>query len=178
ENLQLNGLHQLLVYADDLNMLGENPQTIRENTGILPEESKAIGLEVWTDGDDNGDDDDCGDDGDGVENGGDDGDDDDDGGGGNDGNIDDVMVILRRYINISGYLASKSYLDEGDNVGEMSPGSNAESYPAFAHIGLRENLGKKPQPDNLLRPEIEPGHMVSRLDALTATPQVCMMYSM
>ncbi|KAJ4447243.1 hypothetical protein ANN_09247 [Periplaneta americana] len=24
----------------------------------------------------------------------------------------------------------------------MSPGSNTESYPAFAHIGLRENLGK------------------------------------
>ncbi|KAJ4449070.1 hypothetical protein ANN_00465 [Periplaneta americana] len=39
---------------------------------------------------------------------------------------------------IFGYLAS----DEGDNAGEMSPGSNTESYPAFAHIGLRENPGK------------------------------------
>ncbi|KAJ4433706.1 hypothetical protein ANN_16017 [Periplaneta americana] len=29
-----------------------------------------------------------------------------------------------------------------DNAGEMSPGSNTESYPAFAHIGLRENPGK------------------------------------
>ncbi|KAJ4439137.1 hypothetical protein ANN_15094 [Periplaneta americana] len=28
----------------------------------------------------------------------------------------------------------------------MSPGSSTESYPAFAHIGLRENRGKKPQP--------------------------------
>ncbi|KAJ4442515.1 hypothetical protein ANN_04102 [Periplaneta americana] len=32
--------------TDDVNMLGENPQTIRENTGILLEVSKEIGLEV------------------------------------------------------------------------------------------------------------------------------------
>ncbi|KAJ4428526.1 hypothetical protein ANN_24570 [Periplaneta americana] len=44
EGLELNGLHQLLVYADDVNMLAENPQTIRENKGILLEENKAIDL--------------------------------------------------------------------------------------------------------------------------------------
>ncbi|KAJ4439571.1 hypothetical protein ANN_07698 [Periplaneta americana] len=46
QGLELKGLHQLLFYADDVNMLGENTQTVRENTEILLEASKAIGLEV------------------------------------------------------------------------------------------------------------------------------------
>ncbi|KAJ4451247.1 hypothetical protein ANN_02708 [Periplaneta americana] len=45
EGLELNGLHQLLVYEDNVNMLVQIPQTIRENAEILVEASKAIGLE-------------------------------------------------------------------------------------------------------------------------------------
>ncbi|KAJ4444324.1 hypothetical protein ANN_06116, partial [Periplaneta americana] len=47
ERLELNGLHRLLVYADDVNMIGEYPQTIRENTGILLEVSKEIGICIF-----------------------------------------------------------------------------------------------------------------------------------
>ncbi|KAJ4430194.1 hypothetical protein ANN_22404 [Periplaneta americana] len=63
-------------------------------------------------------------------------------------------VILRRFIDILGYLASEG--DEGDNARGTSPGSSTESYPAFAHIELRENPIKKPQTGNLSRPGIEP----------------------
>ena len=42
----MNGKYQLLVYADDVNMLGENLQAIRENTEIFIRASKDIGLEV------------------------------------------------------------------------------------------------------------------------------------
>ena len=38
--------HHLLVYADDVNMLGENLQAVRENTEIFIKASKDIGLEV------------------------------------------------------------------------------------------------------------------------------------
>ena len=42
----MNGKHQLLVYAVDINMLGESLQTVRENTEISIKASKDIGLEV------------------------------------------------------------------------------------------------------------------------------------
>ena len=44
--LELNGKHQLLIYVDDVNMLGENLQTVRENAEIYIKASKDIGLEV------------------------------------------------------------------------------------------------------------------------------------
>ena len=44
--MKLNGTHQLLVYADDVNMLGGSVHTIKENTEALVVASKGIGLEV------------------------------------------------------------------------------------------------------------------------------------
>jgi hypothetical protein len=38
--LKLNGTHQLLVYADDVNLLGDNRDTIKKNTGLLIDASK------------------------------------------------------------------------------------------------------------------------------------------
>ena len=45
----MNGKYQLLVYPDDVNMLGENLQTIRENTEIFIKASKDIGSEANSD---------------------------------------------------------------------------------------------------------------------------------
>ena len=47
--LDMNGKYQLLVFADDVNMLGENLQIIMENTEILIKASKDIGLEANSD---------------------------------------------------------------------------------------------------------------------------------
>ena len=49
EGFKLNGSHQLLVYADDINILGGIVHTITENAEALIVASKETGLEVNAD---------------------------------------------------------------------------------------------------------------------------------
>jgi hypothetical protein len=44
--LKLNVTHQRLAYADDVNLLGDNIDTINNNTQTLIDASKEVGLEV------------------------------------------------------------------------------------------------------------------------------------
>jgi translation initiation factor 2 beta subunit (eIF-2beta)/eIF-5 len=44
--LKLNGTHQLLAYADDVNLLGDNTDTIKKNTETLIDASKEVCLEI------------------------------------------------------------------------------------------------------------------------------------
>jgi hypothetical protein len=44
--LKLSGTHKLLAYADDVNVLGGNVDTITKNTEMLIDASKEVGLEI------------------------------------------------------------------------------------------------------------------------------------
>jgi hypothetical protein len=47
--LRINGTHQLLAYADDVNLLGDNIDSIKKNTETLIDASKEVGLEINVD---------------------------------------------------------------------------------------------------------------------------------
>jgi hypothetical protein len=46
EELRLNGTHQILAYADNVNIMGENINTIKKNTEALLGAGKKVGREV------------------------------------------------------------------------------------------------------------------------------------
>ena len=47
--MKLNGTHQLLAYADDINMMGGRIHTLKENAEALVAAAIEIGLEVSAD---------------------------------------------------------------------------------------------------------------------------------
>jgi hypothetical protein len=49
DGLKLNGTHQLLVYADDVTILGGSIHTIKKNADTLVVASKESGMEVYAD---------------------------------------------------------------------------------------------------------------------------------
>ena len=49
DGLKLNGTHQLLAYADDVNILGGSAHTVKENAEALLVATKEIGLELIAD---------------------------------------------------------------------------------------------------------------------------------
>jgi hypothetical protein len=42
----LNGTHQLLAYTEDVNLLGDNIDTIKKNTETLIDARMEVGLEI------------------------------------------------------------------------------------------------------------------------------------
>jgi hypothetical protein len=46
--LKLNGTHQLLAYADDMTLPGDDIETINKNTKTLVNASKGVGLKTET----------------------------------------------------------------------------------------------------------------------------------
>jgi hypothetical protein len=46
--LKLNGTPQLLIYADDVNLLSDNIDTIKKNTEAIIDAIKVVGLEINT----------------------------------------------------------------------------------------------------------------------------------
>jgi hypothetical protein len=46
EGLILNGTHQVLAYTDDVNIVGENIDTVQKNTKAILDASKEVSLEV------------------------------------------------------------------------------------------------------------------------------------
>jgi hypothetical protein len=49
DGLKLNGTDQLLVYADDVNIIGGSVHTVEKTQNLLVDASKEIGLEVIAD---------------------------------------------------------------------------------------------------------------------------------